>query len=58
MKMSERIPCPTCNGTGRVVTGYGVVCMELVERLEKCPDCGGEGHSKKYDPSNIGKTSP
>jgi DnaJ-class molecular chaperone len=33
--------CPVCNGTGKVVTGYGVICMEIVEKVEKCPSCRG-----------------
>ncbi len=51
MKVSERAACPTCNGSGKVVTGYGVVCTELVEKVEKCPECDGKGFSKK----NIGR---
>jgi hypothetical protein len=26
-----------------VITGYGVVCTEIVEKIMKCPDCGGKG---------------
>jgi len=36
-------PCPACKGTGKIVAGYGVVCTEIVEKVEKCPDCGGKG---------------
>ena len=42
-------PCPACKGTGKIVAGYGVVCMEIVEKVEKCPGCGGNGFlEKKY----------
>jgi DnaJ-class molecular chaperone len=37
--------CPTCKGAGNVITGYGVVCTEIVEKVVKCPDCGGKGYS-------------
>ncbi|HNX39457.1 MAG TPA: hypothetical protein PKK11_02655 [Methanothrix sp.] len=36
-------PCPTCFGRGKVVAGYAAVCTEIVERLERCPECGGKG---------------
>jgi len=39
----ESKPCPVCNGSGKVIAGYGVVCTELVEKLEKCPECKGSG---------------
>jgi DnaJ-class molecular chaperone len=34
--------CPTCKGAGKVVTGYGVICTEVVEKVVKCPTCKGE----------------
>jgi DnaJ-class molecular chaperone len=40
---AESEPCPTCNGSGKAITGYGVVCTEIVEKIMKCPDCGGKG---------------
>lgn len=27
--------CSVCNGSGKVVAGYGVVCTEIVEKVEK-----------------------
>jgi DnaJ-class molecular chaperone len=39
----ESKPCPTCNGSGKVITGYGVVCTEIVEKITECYDCGGKG---------------
>ncbi|MEI6103038.1 MAG: hypothetical protein WCP70_03745 [Methanothrix sp.] len=36
--------CLVCNGSGKVITGYGVVCTELVEKVEKCPECKGKGY--------------
>ena len=36
-------PCPICNGSGKVITGYRVICTELVEKVEKCPECKGKG---------------
>lgn len=44
MEKSERIPCATCKGTGKVVSHRGAICMEPVEKIEKCPDCNGKGH--------------
>ncbi|MGB7544334.1 MAG: hypothetical protein WBL92_01915 [Methanothrix sp.] len=35
-------PCPVCKGTGKIVAGYGIVCTELVEKIEKCPECKGK----------------
>jgi DnaJ-class molecular chaperone len=40
---TESKPCPTCKGAGNVITGYGVVCTELVEKVKKCPACKGKG---------------
>jgi DnaJ-class molecular chaperone len=40
---AESKPCHACNGSGNVITGYGVVCTEIVEKITKCPDCGGKG---------------
>jgi hypothetical protein len=36
-------PCPTCNGSGKVIIGYGVICTELVEKIAECSDCRGKG---------------
>ena len=36
-------PCPACNGAGKVVAGYGVICTEIVEKVKKCPACTGNG---------------
>jgi len=36
-------PCPVCNAADKVVAGYGVVCTEVVEKVEKCPECKGNG---------------
>ena len=48
-KKADLKQCPVCNGTGKVVAGYGVVCTEIVEKVEKCPGCGGNGFlEKKY----------
>jgi DnaJ-class molecular chaperone len=35
--------CSVCNGSGKVVAGYGVVCTEIVEKVEKCHVCKGKG---------------
>ena len=43
LQKAEFKPCPSCNGSGKVITGYGVICTELVEKVEKCPDCKGKG---------------
>ena len=43
LNRAEPKPCPTCNGSGKVITGYGVVCTEIVEKIEECPDCSGKG---------------
>jgi DnaJ-class molecular chaperone len=40
---AESMPCPTCDGSGKVITGYGVVCTEIVEKITKCSDCRGKG---------------
>lgn len=42
-------PCPVCNGSGRIVVGYGVVCTEIVEKVEKCPECKGNGFLEKIE---------
>lgn len=41
-KKADLKQCPVCNGTGKVVAGYGVVCTEIVEKVEKCPECKGK----------------
>jgi DnaJ-class molecular chaperone len=43
LSSTESNPCPTCNGSGKVITGYGVVCTEIVEKIAECSDCGGKG---------------
>ena len=43
-KRSEIIPCKTCKGTGKVISGSGAICMEPVEKVEKCPNCSGKGY--------------
>ena len=45
LRSTELKQCPVCKGAGKVVTGYGVICMELVEKVEKCQACGGNGFS-------------
>jgi len=42
-------PCPVCNGSGRIIAGYGVVCTEIVEKVEKCPECKGKGFLEKIE---------
>jgi hypothetical protein len=42
-KKADLKPCTICNGSGKVVVGYGVVCIEIVEKVEKCPACSGNG---------------
>jgi len=36
-------PCPTCNGSGKMITGYRVICTEIVEKIAKCSVCRGKG---------------
>lgn len=36
-------PCPTCDGSGKMITGYGVVCTEIVEKIAECSNCRGKG---------------
>jgi hypothetical protein len=43
LQEAEIKPCPTYNGSGKVMKGYGVICTELVEKVEKCPDCRDKG---------------
>ncbi len=43
-KISEIIPCKTCQGTGKVISGSGAICMEPVEKVEKCPNCCKKGY--------------
>jgi hypothetical protein len=43
LQSTELKPCPVCKGAGKVVTGYGVICTEIVEKVEKCPACKGKG---------------
>jgi hypothetical protein len=31
-----------CKVAGKVVTGYGVVCMEVVEKVKRCTACKGK----------------
>jgi DnaJ-class molecular chaperone len=33
--------CATCNGRGTVLSAYGAICTEPIEKLEPCPDCRG-----------------
>jgi hypothetical protein len=42
-KKADLKQCPVCKGTGKIVAGYCVVCTEIVEKVEKCPGCGGNG---------------
>lgn len=49
LQKAEIKPCPTCNGSGKVIKGYGVICTELVEKVEKCPDCREKAHSPLKD---------
>jgi|GEM_PF-2534378 len=44
LKRGGAMLCLVCNGSGKVITGYGVICTELVEMVEKCPDCKGKGY--------------
>jgi hypothetical protein len=43
LRRIECKPCPTCNGSGNVITGYGVVCTEIVEKIAECSDSRGKG---------------
>jgi DnaJ-class molecular chaperone len=43
LNRADSKPCPTCNGSGRMITGYGVVCTEIVEKIAECSDCRGKG---------------
>jgi DnaJ-class molecular chaperone len=43
LKRADSKPCPTCNGSGKMITGYGVVCTEIVEKIAECSDCRGKG---------------
>jgi len=43
LEKADLKPCPVCNGTGKIVAGYGVVCTEIVEKVKKCPACSGNG---------------
>jgi hypothetical protein len=43
LQSAELKQCPVCKGAGKVVTGYGVICMEIVERVKKCQACEGNG---------------
>jgi hypothetical protein len=36
--------CATCRGTGKIVVGLSANCMDLAEKVEKCPECGGKGY--------------
>ncbi|MCJ7444540.1 MAG: hypothetical protein MUO26_08430, partial [Methanotrichaceae archaeon] len=38
-----RVQCTACNGTSRIVTGIKAICIEMVEKTEKCPECNGKG---------------
>jgi DnaJ-class molecular chaperone len=42
-KKANLKPCQFCNGAGKVIAGYGVICTEIVEKWKKCPICGGKG---------------
>jgi DnaJ-class molecular chaperone len=46
LKKANSKQCPVCNGSGKIVAGYGVVCTELVEKMEKCHACKGKGFLK------------
>jgi len=35
--------CPVSNGSGKIVVGYGIGCMEIVEKIERFPECKGKG---------------
>jgi DnaJ-class molecular chaperone len=43
LQSTELKQCPICKGSGKVVVGYGVICMEIVEKVKKCPECKGKG---------------
>ena len=43
LKRADSKPRPTCNGSGKMITGHGVVCTEIVEKIAKCSDCRGKG---------------
>lgn len=49
VKKANLKPCPVCNGSGNIVVGYGVVCTEIVEKVEKCPECKGNGFLEKIE---------
>jgi len=50
LRRIECKPCLTRNDSGKVITGYGVICTELVEKIAKCSDCGCKGFiSQTYD---------
>lgn len=42
--------CPVCNGSGRIVADYGVVCTEIVEKIKRCPEYKGNGFLEKIEP--------
>ncbi len=45
--MDIKKTCPVCNGSGKTVAGYGAICTEIVEKVEKCPECSGNGFLEK-----------
>jgi DnaJ-class molecular chaperone len=46
LKKANLRSCPVCNGSGKVIADYGVICTELVEKFERCPECNGKGFLK------------
>jgi DnaJ-class molecular chaperone len=51
LKKANLSSCPVCNGSGKVISGYGVVCTEIVEKIEKCPECKGKGFRERDESS-------
>jgi DnaJ-class molecular chaperone len=49
-RIVEHLPCPECEGTGRVVVGYSAALDERDPRAAaitaQCPACGGAGQQK------------
>jgi DnaJ-class molecular chaperone len=38
------VRCAVCNGSGKIVTGIKVICIEPIEKVEKCSACNGKGY--------------